>query len=964
VRSTISGLTPLEQIRRDLRGAADPDDASRRLDRLEAAGLGNPALSVAGEDARYLARIACADAPYLGSLATRDVARLLRAATDPYLRREKPAPVLRAELFTHLQGVTHHDELSARLRAFRAQEYLRLGARELGLGDRQEVGRELAHLADAALDAAIDFHQTELRRTFGEPLYTDENGAIQTASFVVLGMGKLGGEELNFSSDIDLLYAYTSDNGQTTGPTVLSLHEYFDKLGRRVTRTLDEVTWDDMVFRVDLRLRPEGARGPLVNSLLSLERYYESFGRPWERQAWLKARPSAGSLELGEQVLSTLTPFVYPRTVGEGVVGEVLELNRRIKAELGSGATFDVKTGRGGIREIEFFVQALELVHAGKDPRLRVRSTRRALDQLFAVGLITGREKRALSHAYDFLRHVEHLLQLDSGRQTHRLPETAPALEVLAKRLRLASRDAFEDLLLRHTRAVAALFGTLGAPLALRPEIAVLLDPSRREEEHRAALATLGFAEVDSALFELEMLRQKPASPLCPRADAATARVAPALLEEIAASPDPDQALCYAVDLVSRRALGLWPLLAENRPLLRLLVSLFGTSAFLARGFVDHPELIDTLLLASYAAASKSPAELERALAERLAGLTEEDVAWNTLRRFQHEELLRIGLADLAGDLDGTTVSAELSALADVCVARTFERVHQERARALGPLSPMVVLALGTLGARELSYASDLDLVFFYDGGVDAHEAVTKVAQRLCHALSAWLEEGRLYDVDTRLRPSGKKGTLVSSLAGFHKYHEESARLWERQALIKARVVAGDPALALRVSSEITRIVYETPRGPGVAAEIAAMRERMEKELARGAPDSYDIKMGPGGLVDVEFSAQFLQLSHGQSRPELRVGNTLVALERARAAGLLDAGAHATLDGGYRFLRRLEHRMRMDRAGTQVLLPRAPARADALARRVGLPSGQALLDVYQSTARAVRACFTALVATP
>ena len=920
-----------------LRFAPDPEDARRRFDRLVDAGVG----ASDDPDVAEVMWIACTVAPYLTTLAVRDPGRLVAAATDPFLRREKPRERIAAELAEACAGAADADALMRALRAYRAREYIRLGARECGLGAPAEVGRELSALADASLAMAIAFHDAELAAAHGEP--RDERGRAALCAF---GMGKLGGEELNFSSDIDLIFVYSSDAGDAGG---LSLHEYFDKVARRVTRTIGQVTEDGAVFRVDLRLRPEGTRGPLVNSLPSLERYYETWGRPWERQAWLKARPSAGSLALGEEVLAVLRPFIYPRTTTGGIVRDIAELNRRIKAELEPGTLeegFDVKLGEGGIREIEFFVQALQLLHAGKNPVLRERSTRGALERLFFAGLVSEVERRALADAYDLLRQIEHRLQLEAGRQTHRLPRTAADLEILGRRLGFADAGELMARLAQRTREVAQIFATLGVEKPFRPELLQVV----HGRDVEAGLAALGFRDPAEAAHHLDLLRRRPSSPFGAAPAPATARVAPALLDELAASPDPDQALRLLVDFVPRVGDGLWQLVDENRPVLRLLATLFGTSAFLAKSLIQKPELIDAVLLSGLP--RRTRADLVRAVA---ALPVEAEAAWNALRRLKTEELLRIGLADVAGELDLEEVFAALSDLAEVLIARTFELVRG----AVADAPPLAVLALGKLGARELGYASDLDLVFVFDGGVDDMDAASRLGQRLVGALGAHLDEGRLYEVDTRLRPSGRQGTLVSSLASWQRYHAESAAPWERQALVRARVVCGDAALGAKIEEDVARFVY----GPGPApaewkAAIAAMRERIDRELGREG----DLKAGRGGILDIEFATQYLQLAYGGLYAGLRTRSTLDALRAAREAGLIDDDTYGTLDGGYRFLRKIENRLRIVHDRPIHEFPKDPEELDKLARRAGFASAMAMLGAYRDLSAAARAAFQRLLA--
>ncbi|MBI5478780.1 MAG: bifunctional [glutamate--ammonia ligase]-adenylyl-L-tyrosine phosphorylase/[glutamate--ammonia-ligase] adenylyltransferase [Deltaproteobacteria bacterium] len=1010
---------PLRTVAVALRRGPDPAGGLTRLRTLlgSAAGLEAWLAEVFG-DPRVVALLGTilSQSPYLAQTIARDPHLCQELAADPFLQREKDGATMRAEVERTLAGTTRPEDVARVLRAYRNREYLRLGARELGWGTFAEVGRELAALAAACLDAAVAAARAELERRYGPAV--EEGGA--RARFVVIGMGKLGGEELNFSSDIDLQYVYSSDAGRAGD---LTLHEFFVRLAERTARLIGDRTDDGFVFRVDLRLRPEGTRGPLANSLAGLEAYYESWGRPWERQAWLKARPVAGDLDLGLEVLAALEPFVFPRSTSPGVIEEIHELNRRIKAELKEPQASNIKLGPGGIREVEFFVQALQLLHAGKNPTLRARGTLRALDVLLFAGLVSERERRTLADAYVFLRRLEHRLQLEHGVATHSLPADEAALARIARRLGYETLPDFRADLERHTAAVAEAYRTLGLPEdATPPAVAALLDPSRGGPEQRASLERLGFRDPDAAAQELELLRRKPDSPFAPEAAAPAARFAPALLEEVTLSPDPDLALKHLTDFVGRRGAwsGVWRLLEEHRPLMRLLVSLFGMSDFLAKLFLAHPELLDQLLALGHATPRRTRDEVRADLAARLArpparggpsgravgpvspgppwgargdaevgppgseqpapgvppgGPPEYEDALNRLRRFRNEEILRIGLFDSAGALDVIEVQQQLTNLADAILEATVPLVLGQAAARYGRLDfrgadggpaegpRLAVVGLGKLGGGELTYASDLDVIFVYAGdaadvipaGMTRQELFSRVSTRLIGALGSYLEEGRLYEVDTRLRPSGQHGTLVSSLAAFEDYHRRQAMLWERQALIRARFVAGDAALGSRIEARCREHVYggagPSPSASEMAREIGRLRDRMEKELAREKPGQYNIKSGRGGLVDVEFIVQFLQLQHGGAHPELRVPGTRAALQALRQVGVLDEATTATLEEAYLFLRKLENRLRIVQDRSISELRAEPGEVDKLARRMGYNEpqsggGRRLLDDY------------------
>ena len=948
-------------------GAPDPADALRRAERLfDAAAQRGCDLSTLGDPALRVATLSCQRAPYLATLLARDPDRLFRVAADPFLVREKPREVIAAEVAAAAVG-----DLRSGLRRVRGDELVRLGVRELELGLDTEVGRELAHLADACFEVAIARAGAELAARYGEPRYEADDGTLRDAGLVVIGMGKLGGEELNFSSDVDVIYVYSSDQGEVGG---LSLHEYFAKLCKEVTAAIAEVTEDDLVFRVDLRLRPEGSRGAIACSLDALERYYESFGRPWERQAWLKARASAGDAALGEQVMATLQPFVFPRLTSPAVIDDVRELNRRIKRELvraprASGsrwAGFDVKNGSGGIREIEFFVQALQLIHAGKQPALRRRGTLAALDALLFAGLVTDDEHLALSRAYRWLRHAEHVLQLEGGLQTQTIPDDAAARATFARRLGLPDDAALGDTLALHTGAVAKLFATLGADTETtaerdeQAEIAAILQGELGDAAEDDALARLGFTDVAAARAELARARRRPGSPLSPGATERSASVGAALLAEISHSADPDQALRFLGDLMARRgeAWSIWRLIDEHPALARLLGSLLGASAYLARTLIENPESIDTLIELGQSPPQRSAAQVGADLDARLAGVdpTDPEAVWSAIAEVKAGHVLRVGLADFAGVLDPLAVCVELTAIAEACLRRALAVIEaQLPARPCGELA---VLALGKLGGRELGYAADLDVVFVHTGDDEAAVHFTRVAQRLLGALRQRTPRGRLYELDTRLRPSGSQGLLVSSLAAWRRYHAEDARLWERQALVKLRPVAGDPALGDEVARHAAHTVYGAPGDAReIAAGIAAMRGRIEREL--GGPR--DLKTGPGGVIDVEFAAQYLQLAHGHAHAALRTTSTAGALRAAAALGVAPGGIAQLLEDGYRFLRGIEHRLRVVHDQPIHRLPDARVELERLARRAGFPDGAQLVERVERWQHDIRAAYLQLL---
>ncbi len=863
-------------------------------------------------------------------------------------RRGSPEALL-AEAVEAAGRCGTEEEIKAALRRMKLREVARIAARDLArLADLPEVTGDLAALASAALEGAVRFARRQLAARFGAPLVEPGGGARRECGFVVMGMGKLGAFELNFSSDIDLIFLYETDRGMTEGGAEgkpLSLHQFFVRLSEQVARIISEVTEDGFVFRVDLRLRPEGTRGDLANSLRSAEIYYESWGQTWERAALIKARPVAGNAAVGEEFLRVIAPFVYRKHLDFTAIEEIKELKDRIDAAAARRRREgkDLKLGTGGIREIEFFVQAHQLIYGGKNPALRLRGTVEALRELEGIGVVTDRERAGLEAAYVFLRSLEHRIQVFRERQTHVLPHGEADLLRLARAMGLKDSEALAAETDRHTGDVRSVYdrlfrgGPQEAPAEVSPEVQALLEQEAEGADSLSRLARMGFSDPAAAARNLAMLREGPPfTRLSARARRYLDKIAPLILERVVRTPDPDMALAHTERFLS--AIGartmFYALLYENRKVIDVLVRLFGSSRFLSGYLLRHPELLDTFLRKDLAPLVKTKSALRRELGEALAACADFEQEMDELRRFKNLETLRIGIHDLGGVLALEEGMFQLSALAEVLLAGALALARREARKRFGvPVLPgggeaaFCVLGMGKLGAEELSYHADLDIIFVYSGAgetvpppegeagefrkVTNHEYFARVAQRLISILTTVTREGYVYRLDTRLRPSGNAGPLVSSLAAFERYHEESAQLWERQALLKCRFVAGDREFGKRMEETIGRFIYDRPLPPGAAAEIHRLRMRMETELGKERADRLNLKVGRGGIVDVEFAVQYLQFLHGPGNASLRARATLKALYELRLAGVIGEEEFRAMDEGYRFLRGLEVRLRL-----------------------------------------------------
>ncbi|HEY7375450.1 MAG TPA: bifunctional [glutamate--ammonia ligase]-adenylyl-L-tyrosine phosphorylase/[glutamate--ammonia-ligase] adenylyltransferase [Polyangia bacterium] len=926
------------------------DDAEARRQRFLELGGVEPA----DADERALLEAILASGDFLSGLLFADVAAFARLTADPWLRRPKPPETIAREVRAAVAGAADLAGVQRGLRLVRRYEVLRLGARELGWGTTEEVARELSSFADVCLDAAVEICDAELRRELGEPR-ADDGGPVR---FVVMAMGKLGGEELNFSSDVDVCYFYSTDAG-AAGEA--SLHHYYAELSRRVSAALEQPTADGMVFRVDLRLRPEGRSGPLCNSIAAAETYYETFGRTWERQAWLRARPAAGDQALGAELLAVLDPFIYPRSIDARLIDDVRGLRALFRDPADAGGAlgetgFDVKLGAGGIRDVEMVVQALQLLHAGKRPELRERNTPRALPRLVVAGLLGDREAWTLLTAYRFWRRLEHRVQVASGAQQHRLPADDGARARFAAGLGFAELAAFDAEVQDKRAAVEAIAATLGEPPdAAQIEAARLLDPLRDRADLERLATAAGFRDAEAAADTLEALG---------------ARLPAALLAEAVASPDPDRALLHFRDLIWRSSAALMLLLREEPRLARMLGTLFGTSDRLADLLIRHPPMWDALV-EGLGARARTREQLAARLAARLSEVAQQDdemeaqmeaeeAKLRAIRRFQAEETLRIGLHDVAGNLEPGEVTAALTDVAEVCLARAIEATLPGMAARYGlPRAGLTVLGLGSLGAREMRYGSDLDLVFLYGGdgetstGVDHREWFARASVRFISAVEALLEEGRLYKVDTRLRPSGEQGLLVTSWAAFERYHRDEAAGWERVALLRARIVYSDEEAVLRAQrdAQLAAIAFDRPFDPQrFVADLRRVRARVETERGRVPAGSRHLRFDPGGVMDVEFLVALGQLQHAAD-PGVRTTTTAAALAR-----LITLDWPETLLDDYAALRRATLRLRLllDRPEDVV----SPRDLPMLARSLGTTPDALAADLDARLAR-VRAVFDA-----
>ena len=879
----------------------------------------------------------------------------MELATSGDLQKSYPDDHYKQSIVVELKQ-DDENALSQQLRLFRRREMLRIVWRDIaGWAELMETTGDLSFMAEACIDYALSSLYQWQCHNLGTPV--NEEGVHQ--QLVVLGMGKLGAWELNVSSDIDLIFAYPEDGEVKGGPKELTNSEFFSRLGKKLIQSLDQQTADGFVFRVDMRLRPFGAGGPLVSSFNSFENYYLVHGRSWERYAMVKVRVVAGDYEQGEELLSMIRPFVYRRYLDFGAYESLRELKAMIKQEVQrKGMKNNVKLGGGGIREVEFIAQVFQLIRGGRDSDLQERRVLKVLDSLAEKNLLPDYVIQELKEAYVFLRNTEHRIQEYQDRQTHNLPDDELGQARLALGMGFADWPSFLEKLNQHREIVEAHF----EQVFVAPQTEESKTPADSEQqsefmqleaiwynkldqEHALELLSQkGFSDSAAALKKLKTLhKSRQYASLSRQGQTRFDRLMPLLLGALQQVENIDITFDRILSLltnVARRSVYL-ALLLENPMVLSQLIKLCSASPWIARYLQQLPILLDELMDARSLYQPPEKAELEADIRHRLSQVDSDDVerGMDALRHFKQSNVLRVAAADIADALPLMKVSDHLSWIAEVILDEALEQAWRHLVSRHGrPVCKLqegegslcdkgfAIIGYGKLGGYELGYGSDLDMVFLHGG--ESNNLMTlgdeekgekpiavpvffaRLGQRIIHLLSSHTSAGILYEADMRLRPDGASGLLVSNLKSYRDYQMKKAWLWEHQALVRARVVAGDPQIAEQFI-EIRREVLSQQRDKGVLRqEVLDMRNRMRKELSKEKKGQFDLKQGAGGIVDIEFMVQYGVLAWAHEKPDLlEYTDNIRLLQGLASAGLMAADEVEVLSDAYRTFRARLHKM-------------------------------------------------------
>ncbi len=915
--------------------------------------------------------------PYLKGLVLRDLARL---ATIIERSPEVTFAQWRRDLEVTLGSAETLAEAMKAVRVFKSSVALLAALCDLaGIWPVMTVTKVLTETADATLGGGIRFlFRTAAER--GDWLPEDPARAEIGSGYIVLGMGKYGAGELNYSSDIDLIVFY--DLERLRLKPGLEPQPFFVRLTRDMVRLMDERTAHGYVFRTDLRLRPDAGATQIAMSTDSALHYYEAFGQNWERAAMIKARAVAGDIEAGDLLLQDLAPFVWRKYLDFAAIADVHAMKRQIHAFRGFGgiavAGHNVKLGRGGIREIEFFAQTQQLIAGGRQPQLRSRETLVTLAGLVAKDWITDAVATELGAAYRFLRRIEHRLQMVADEQTHEMPETAEALDSFARFAGYATLDQLAAVMVPVLETVqrhyAALFEDMPELTAHSSNMVFA-----GEDDDPATVETLkkmGFSQPSQVLATVRAWHHgRSRAVRSARSRERLTEVQPLLIQALSETADPDRALSAFDRFVSELPDGvqLFSLLRANPKLLRLVADIMGTAPRLASILSRRRRLLDAVLDPRTFAALPSAAEIDDVLSREIADAADMQEALDRARVVGSEQAFLVGIRVLSGSINANQAGQAYALLAERQIARLQETVERELQKTNGkvPGGAAAVLAMGKLGGREMTASSDLDLIVVYDfDGAAAmstglkplapSQYFSRLTQRLIAALSAPTAEGTLYEVDMRLRPSGQKGPLATQLTSFVDYQGKDAWTWEHLALTRARVLTGPPEFRARVEAAI-RTALLTPRDrEKTAADVRDMRARIAAE--KGTESIWDLKQVRGGLVDLEFMAQYLQLIHAPAHPGVLDQNTLGAYQKLAAAGLLSPAHADVLIPAVRLVHDLTQIVRLCLDGPFDPAAAPPGLKDLMARAGDAPSFASLETRLEATLDSVAALFPVIVA--
>lgn len=873
--------------------------------------------------------------------------------------------------------------LKKQMRIAKRRAALSIAAADIArVWDQDRVTSELSRFAEICVAKTANFLLARLAKKGAIELPEPENAAA-SSGLIVLGLGKLGARELNYSSDIDLIILF--DPGAVASGQPDRLQQNFARLARDLVNILTERTEDGYVFRTDIRLRPDPSSTPPAISVLAAEAYYESVGQNWERAAMIKARQIAGDRDAGEKFRKKLLPFIWRKNLDFAAIRDVHSIKRQINAHRGGGEIaiegHDVKIGRGGIREVEFFAQTQQLIWGGRNPNLRNRSTCAALALLAEAALISNEAAAELTETYWYLRRVEHHLQMIDDQQTHALPKNEEGVAALAAFLGYAEAGAFRTDILFHLRRVEGHYAALfeEAPdLSGGAEIAgnLIFTGSDDDPDTLNTLETLGYREPRGVASRIRgWHRGRSRATRTERARQILTELMPAILAAFAGTPDPDGAFSRFDDFVARLPGGvqLFSMFHANPRLLELVAEIMGGAPKLAEHLERNPAALESVLSPDFFEPPPTASVMNEALAAQLGSAKDFEDVLDICRRWANDAKLQVGVQSLRHLISWDIAGNSLSDIAQTVITQLSQKVADEFALKHGhvPGNQWAIVALGKLGGREMTPASDMDLIFIYDHKegtaasdgptpIDPSRYYARLCQRLINAITAPTAEGRLYEVDMRLRPSGNAGPIASHITAFTKYHEESAWTWEHMALARGRVLCGDAALTAKIE-RVAEAALQAERDPAkLVADIAEMRQRIDKE--HHTETLWEVKYIRGGLVDIELIVQYLQLRHAHATPAVLSTNTMDALTRLEVEGHIAADDGATLRRALALWQSIQGLLRLTMPGvieTGADIPEALKQA--LVRGAGAPDFQSLEALMEDTASQVLALFAAII---